>query len=245
MLAQLPLQFEFNTQSSFSNYYPGRNAEVVSLLQQAIQQGNEQFIFIWGETGLGKSHLLHACSQLAHELTQSSFIYSFKPGLLPNTQLLEDLEEIDWVCLDNIDCIAGDSAWEMAFFNFFNRHRDQDRHIILSAHCPPQYLTVQLPDLKTRLNWGLTLKLQELTDDDCIAALKFKAAILGFEIKPQVGQFLLTHFARDLPSLWRLLDELDQASLAAKRKLTLPFLRQLLKNAPARDAKTKKTPTTR
>lgn len=231
MAAQLPVQFEFSAQQSFSNFYPGPNAEIISHLNTAITQGNEQFVFIWGETGLGKTHLLQATCQKAHELDKTSFIFSLEENKLPPVRLLENLEDIDWVCIDNIDCIAGKPEWEQAFFNFFNRHRDQDRHLLLSANSPPNLLTVELPDLKTRLNWGLTLKLQALTDEDCIAALKFKAANLGLALNTQVGNYLLTHFARDLPSLWRLLDELDRASLAAKRKLTLPFLRQLLKES--------------
>lgn len=230
MALQLPVQFEFNTQQTFQNFYPGCNAEIVSHLQTSIINQTEQLIFLWGESGLGKTHLLHASCQLAYEQDLSSFFINLLPEKLPSVSLLDDLELIDWVCIDNIDAIAGVVEWEQAFFNFFNRHRDNDHHLIVSASSPPAFLTVQLADLKTRLNWGLTLKLKALTDADSLAALKFKADSLGFEISPQVGRFLLTHFARDLPSLWQLLDRLDQATLAAKRKLTLPFLRQLLKS---------------
>lgn len=229
MFTQRPVQFEFNTQQTFANYFPGCNAEIVTHLQTAIRQGKEQLIFLWGEAGLGKTHLLHASCQLAHEQWQDSFFISLHPGTLPDISILDDLDHIAWVCVDNIDAIAGVAVWEQAFFNFFNRHRDNDQHLILSASTPPAYVTVQLTDLKTRLNWGLSLRLKALTDLDSLAALKFKADSLGFDISPSVGQFLLTHFARDLPSLWRLLDHIDHATLAAKRKLTLPFLKSLLK----------------
>ncbi|NOT84814.1 MAG: DnaA regulatory inactivator Hda, partial [Methylococcaceae bacterium] len=210
----------------------GGNQEIIAHLQAAIIKRTEQLIFLWGAAGLGKSHLLHASCQLAHEQGHSAFIINLNPEQLPDSSILDDLDAIDSVCVDNIDAIAGVSEWEQAFFNFFNRHRDNDQQLILSAASPPNYLTVQLADLKTRLNWGLTLKLKALTDADSMGALHFKADSLGFEISPQVGRFLLTHFSRDLPSLWALLDRLDQASLAAKRKLTLPFLRQLLKTSP-------------
>lgn len=232
MVVQLPVQFEFNTQQTFQNYYPGCNQEIVAHLQEAILKGTEQLIFIWGESGLGKTHLLQASCQLAYEQHQSSFMISLTAEQLPDPSILDDLETIATVCIDNIDAICGVAEWEYAFFNFFNRHRDNDQHLILSASSPPVYLTIQLPDLKTRLNWGLTLKLNALTDADSLGALQFKADSLGFEISPQVGRFLITHFARDLPSLWALLDRLDQATLAAKRKLTVPFLKQLFKTSP-------------
>jgi DnaA family protein len=101
----------------------------------------------------------------------------------------------------------------------------------LSAACLPKELPIQLPDLKTRLNWGLTLKIQPLTNDERISALIFKANQMGLEISPQVGLFLLTHYDLDLSALWRLLEQLDQASLSAKRKLTIPFLKKILDEA--------------
>lgn len=229
MAVQLPVQFEFNIQQTFSNYYPGSNQEIVTHLQNAINLRTEQLIFLWGAKGTGKTHLLNASCQLAHERLLSSFIYSFKNQQLPSANLLENLETIELVCFDNIDAIAGDTEWEQAFFNFFNRHRDKDQQLILSSSSPPNYLTIQLADLKTRFNWGLTLKLEALTDLESLAALNFKADMLGFKLSPESGRFLITHYARDLPSLWALLDALDQASLAAKRKLTIPFLREFLK----------------
>jgi DnaA family protein len=197
-------------------------------LQQTVAGSGEQQLFLWGATGEGKSHLLQACCQLAQQQELSTFYFDLSLLPLPTTTMLKDLHEVELVCFDNIESIAGDQAWELAFFNFFNLHRERDHKLILSADCPPQYLTIELPDLKTRLNWGLTLKLKPFSDDDKIAALIFKADQLGFEISPQAGQFLLTHYSRDLHGLWVLLEKLDRASLAAKRKLTLPFLRQIL-----------------
>lgn len=93
---------------------------------------------------------------------------------------------------------------------------------------PPKQIPLQLPDLVTRLGWGLTLKLKTLNEEQRITVLTSKANALGFDITPPVGRFLLAHYSRDLPSLWTLLDKLDHATLAAKRKLTIPFLKQFL-----------------
>jgi DnaA family protein len=132
------------------------------------------------------------------------------------------------VCFDNIEHIAGNKAWEQAFFNFFNQQRDQGNYLVLSAECAPNKIAIQLPDLITRLNWGLTLKIQPVSDIDKISTLIFKASKMGFKLSPQAGRFLLTHYNRDFSSLWDLLIKLDRASLAAKRKLTIPFLKKVL-----------------
>ena len=228
MAEQLPLQFEHRVNRSFNNFYPGNNQEVVDHLKNCIAGSGEQQIYIWGGKGMGKSHLLQAASQLAQEQKKTTFYYAFTANALPSTDILAGIDEYEVVCFDNIEAIAGDSDWEHSFFNFYNRHRDQGFKLILSSEFPPTELPVQLPDLKTRLNWGLTLKLQDLSDEDSIKALAYKAKQMGFEISPKIGRFLLDHYARDLSALWELLDRLDQATLAAKRKLTLPFLKEIL-----------------
>jgi len=225
---QLPLQFEFRANQTFEDFFPSTNLEIINHLQKASTGNGERQIFLWGSSGLGKSHLLQACCHRAKSLDLSSFYFSFSTIELTDPDLLIGLEVFDVVCFDNIENLAGNKAWENALFNFFNQHRDQGHILIMSANCAPKQIEIQLPDLKTRLNWGLNLKLQSLSDNDKINLLIFKADKMGFEISAQVGHFLLTHYERDLTTLWGLLTKLDQASLAAKRKLTIPFLKQIL-----------------
>lgn len=228
MAEQLPLHFEFRANQTFNDFFPGTNREIVTHLQRCVAGLGEQQIFLWGKSGLGKTHLLQACCHQAQQQNIRSFYFDLAHAELPDPEILDGLDEYDVVCFDNIECIPGNADWEMAFFNFFNRHRDRGHKLIVSSSAAPNDLAIRLPDLKTRLNWGLTLKIQPLTDSDRIAALIFKADQMGFEIAPQTGRFLLTHYDRDLAGLWALLEKLDKASLAAKRKLTVPFLKQIL-----------------
>lgn len=228
MAQQLPLHFEFRADQTFDGFFPGSNQEVVTHLQQCIKGLGEPQIFLWGRSGQGKTHLLQACCHQAQIQNLSSFYFDLSNAQLPDPLMLIGLDEFGVVCFDNIERIAGNAVWELAFFAFFNRLRDRGHKLIVSASSAPNDIGIQLPDLRTRLNWGLTLKIQTLTDSDRIAALIFKAGQMGFDIAPQAGRFLLTHYDRDLASLWILLGKLDKASLAAKRKLTLPFLKQIL-----------------
>ncbi|SJM91812.1 ATPase regulatory factor involved in DnaA inactivation [Crenothrix polyspora] len=228
MAQQIPLDFEFRANKTFADYFPAANQEVVSHLQRCVAGMGEQQIFLWGHAGQGKSHLLQACCHAMQQRGLRSFYYDLSPRNLNDIDLFTGLDDYDLVCLDNIEHIAGKSDWELAFFNFFNRQRDLVRKLILSASSPPTQINIRLPDLKTRINWGLTLKLQPFSDPDQIAALIFKADKMGFDLSTSAGHFLLTHYHRDLESLWTLLDTLDRASLIAKRKLTLPFLKQIL-----------------
>ena len=228
MAQQLPLHFEFRTNQTFSDFFYGSNHEIVTHLQRCIEGLGEQQIFLWGKPGQGKSHLLQACCHHAQKQNLSSFYFDLSNVQQSSPSILNGLDEYNIVCFDNIEHIAGNVEWELAFFSFFNQHRDHGHKLIVSGLSAPSAIAIQLPDLKSRLNWGLALKILPLTDSDQIAALIFKARQMGFEIAPQAGRFLLTHYNRDPGSIWILLEKLDKASLSAKRKLTIPFLKQVL-----------------
>lgn len=228
MAEQLPVKFEFWANQTFDGFYPGSNQEILDQLKKTVKGTGEQFIFLWGNAGHGKSHLLHACCHEASNQDFTSFYLDLSDPVLTDPGLFTGLEDFEVVCLDNIGSLAGREDWELAFFNFFNQHRDRNHRLILSASYAPNTLAFTLPDLLTRINWGLSLKIQALDDNDKIAALTYKAQQMGFDIAPQAARFLLTHYDRNLSSLWLVLDKLDWASLAAKRKLTIPFLKQIL-----------------
>lgn len=232
MAKQLPLQFVFRANHTFQDFYPGANLAVVDHLRQCVAGRGEAFIFLWGQSGLGKSHLLQACCHEAQKLGLPNFYFDLGLAAGSCVQLFADLEACELVCLDNAEAIAGFPDREQALFNFFNRHRDLGHKLILSAGVSPKELNIQLPDLKTRLNWGLSLKIRTPDDEGRIAALIYKARRMGLEISPQAGRFLLNRADRDMASLWRLLDRLDQASLSAQRKLTIPFLKQIFDEYP-------------
>lgn len=228
MAEQLPLQLDIRAEQSFTSFYTGCHHEIVTALTNTANGKGEQQVFIWGENGTGKTHLLQAACQQAHQQKRTAFYLPFQEKRLPSTAILEGLEDFQLVCIDNVEYCATNKKWELALFNFYNQHRENNHKLILSAHCPPRDLALQLTDLKTRMSWGLTLKLHELSDADRIAAFTCKAKYLGLEISPQVGEFIAKHYARDLPTLWSLLTKLEQATLIAKRKLTLPFLKDFL-----------------
>lgn len=228
MLQQLPLPLAFNPEHGFEEFHPGGNVEVVEHLRHCALGLGETLIFLWGEAGLGKTHLLHACCREAHRNGQTVSYLPLQTLREHGAETLEGLEYQQLVCLDDVEAIVADAEWEHGLFRLFNRLRDNGHRLIVAARTPPAELAIELADLKTRLCWGLTLLLRPLSDDDKLAALSLRARTLGLELSPQVGRFLLSNRQRDLPGLMQLLDQLDHATLAAKRKLTIPFLKTFL-----------------
>lgn len=232
MSRQLPLPFFFTPEHGFDEYYPGGNAEAVEHLRRAACGQAEPLIFLWGEAGVGKTHLLHACCGEAH---RAGCYVSYLPLRLVldfGGEILDGLDDQDLVCLDDVDAVVGDAEWERALFGLFNHLREADRGLIVTAKTPPDGLPIVLPDLKTRLAWGLTLMLRPLADAGKLAALSLRAKQLGLDVPPAVGRFLLSNYRRDLPGLLELVEQLDSATLAAKRKLTIPFLKTFLEEKP-------------
>ncbi len=228
MAEQLPLQFEYRGNQKFATFYPGHNQEIIAHLKACTDHSGEQFLYICGTAGQGKSHLLQACCHQAYEQSHQAFYLTPNLDELPEASILDGLDNMDLVCIDDIDRFLGQANWEQALFNFFNKLRDNNKRLIVASQYSPTQIPVQLSDLKTRLSWGLTLKLQALDDEELIGALQLRANTMGFEISEKSGRFLLAHYTRDSIALWNLLHRLDHATLAAQRKVTIPFLKQLL-----------------
>ncbi len=228
MGVQLPLQFDFNRQQNFASFFPGNNQETHTHLQGFPVNSEHQQIQLWGAAGLGKTHLLQATCQLASEQQLSTFYLALGSTQCPPPSILDGLEDIQLVCLDDIDLIAGQDAWEHALFHFYNAHKNYGHKLLVSTSLAPVELHFSLPDLKTRLGWGLTLKLNALSDEQILGALCARAKQRGFDIPDNVGQFLIRHYDRKMAGLWDMLDKIDQTTLSRQRKLTIPLLKQIM-----------------
>jgi DnaA family protein len=144
------------------------------------------------------------------------------------TEILDDIENCDLVALDDVQCIAGLAEWETALFHAFNRLRDAGKRLLIGAKASPRELGIELPDLQSRLNTALVFHLHELSDDEKLRALQLRASRRGLYLADEVGGYLLTHTGRSMDNLFSALEKLDEASLQAQRKLTIPFVKEVL-----------------
>lgn len=228
MIPQLPLQFEFHKNQTIDSFFVGPNNEVINGLRRFVADADEPYLYLWGTTGSGKSHLINSCCQLAHSQKRNVLLLPMRDLVAMEPERLEGLADSELVCVDDVQLVNHSPDWEIAFFNLFNQLRDNGHQLLVSASCPPTDLDCTLADLKTRLAWGLTLELKPFNDDERLAALISRATSLGMVLSPDVGCYILARFPRDFRSLWQLLEKLNQASLAAQRKITIPFLKQVL-----------------
>jgi DnaA family protein len=225
MPAQLPLSLSIRPSVDFAGFIAGRNGEALSRLRS----GSDPFIFLWGTSGSGKSHLLQACChQSQAEQGRPAYLpFKSEHGLEP--AMLEGLETFSLVCLDDLEVLAGKQDWELAIFNLFNQLREADARLIVACDRPPAKLPLQLADLASRLAWGPCYQLFPLNDEERLELLMSSAERRGMTMSAEIASFLLQRIPRDIHFLTLLIDRLDQASLAAQRRLTIPFVREVLK----------------
>ncbi len=224
MSAQLALGIRLHDGARFENFLPGANAAAV----HEVAEGMEPFVYLWGADASGRSHLLQAaCHAAAGEQRPAAYLPLAGPDpLVP--EVLEGLEGMALVALDDLHAVAGERSWELALFHFYNRAREAGCRVLVAADVPPAELPITLPDLSSRFGWGPTWRLQPLDDEAKCQALQMRARGRGLEMPDEVARYLLRHTSRDLHALFETLEQLDKASLAAQRRLTIPFVREQL-----------------
>ncbi len=221
---QLPLGIGLRDSATFENYYPAGN----ELVLQTLQADEERYVYLWGGKGTGKTHLLQAiCHAAADADRHSAYIpLNALPELSP--EILTGLEQQAVIVLDDIQLIAGHEEWELALFHLYNRAQEAGARLVVSSTVSPAGLALELADLASRLSWGPVFQLESLNDDEKRAALQLRARRRGLIMAEEVADYLLKRGPRDMDSLFTLLNRLDEASLVAQRRLTIPFVRELL-----------------
>jgi DnaA family protein len=235
---QLPLAISPDINATFDNYYISEsNQAVITALQQFVMPAGscEPFIYLCGSQGSGVTHLLEATQNYSQSQSQSkpqplSIQYLPLEELknYPPADILEGMEQLDMVCIDDLQVICGHEQWEQQLFHLFNRLRDTGKQLLVGSHLSPRQLPLQLADLQSRLQWGAVFQLQPLQDQEKAQLLILRAHKLGLELPQEVANYLLQRMGRSSSELIALLKHLDLASLSEQRKLTIPFVKTVL-----------------
>jgi DnaA family protein len=225
---QLPLSVQLRDDATFDNFFPGGNAQVLFALRKLVKGTGEPFIYLWGQPGVGCSHLLQAACHEADGYGLSAVYLPMEELVSYSPEIFDGLEGLDLVCLDNVQAIAGQPHWEEGLFDLYNRLKDDEVRLVIAASSPPAKVGLKLPDLVSRLSWGLSYQIQSLTEPEKLHALQLRANQRGLDLHQDVGRYLLHRCDHSMNRLLVVLDTLDEASLTAQRKLTKPFIREVM-----------------
>lgn len=224
---QLPLGVQLPDTANFQAFQAQANVELLNAARNAAA-GNDIQLYLHGGRDVGKSHILQAaCRQAAENGCRTAYLPLAELAEY-GVAMLDGLADMDLVCLDDIAAVAGERDWEETLVGLIDARHANHKALITACHVPPTELSFELADLRSRLGWGLVYGVHEADDDDKHRLLVQRASQRGLTLSNSVAAYLMRHFGRDVPGLLETLDQLDRASLIAKRRLTIPFIKQVL-----------------
>ncbi len=228
---QLSLGVTLRDDATFDNFFTPdpQHKLTVTALQQVAKGEESSSLVIWGAPGCGLTHLMHAVCHAAHRRgLAAQYLPLREIGGYAAEDICEGMEEAAIVCIDDIEAISGDRRWESSLFHLHNKLRDAGRSMLISAHVSPSSLPVLLADLKSRVLGGLVFQVRALSDAHKQEALVMRARARGMHMPAKVAQFILKRASRDMHDLFLLLNRLDDVSVQRQRKLTIPFVKDVL-----------------
>lgn len=224
---QIPLQLQAPRPDRLEDFVAGPNRAALEAVRHLLDEPGGS-LFLSGPEGCGKSHLLNALCHAAREREMGAFYIALKRLPEEAAAGLEGLQALDLVCVDDFDRVAGNPVWEEALFHCFNEVRAASGRLLISSRQPLSALALGLPDLASRLAWGVRLKLQVPDDAGKLEILRQRARSLHIELPEDVQGYLLKHSKRDMASLLSLVEQIRNAAFAEKRKITVPLAREVL-----------------
>lgn len=223
---QLPLGVRLRERATFESFVAGPNAQAVDRLQRLARHG-AGVCWIWGPRGSGRSHLLQAVCAATPPALRAAYLPL--SGIEPVTAaLLDAWRGVDRLCIDDLPLALGQLARERALFGLFRDAEERGAALIVSADAPPARLRWTLPDIASRFAGSTVYEIRELDEAGQGEALRRRAGLRGVELPDETLRWVQRRWPRDMRVLCELLDTLDDAALAAQRRLTVPFIRAVL-----------------
>lgn len=225
MQTQLPLDFRLRDEATLERFVMGTNRELVSAIASLAAPNQPGFLYLTGGDGVGKTHLLQAISRQC----RSSFYLPLREIAAPSADMFDGFAVADLICLDDIDHLAGQADLELALFSLINQMKEQAASFVVSAGSRPGDCGFGLKDLVSRLNACTQYHVHGLNDEHKRQYLTGDAKARGLTLSQEVIDWIFVHTPRDMQSLTGLMNRLDRESLAAQRRITIPFLKTVLK----------------
>lgn len=217
----------------FEDFWSGPNATALAAIERFAGGAREPVAFLHGPAGAGKTHLLKAAWRTARERGVRAGYLPLGEAAMLDPALVEGWGELDFVTLDAVEKIAGFELWERALFRIAEELRERGATLLAAARRPPDVLGLELPDLASRLAWGPVYALAPLDDAGLAALAGHLARARGLDLPDASAVWLVRRLPRDPASIVEAVGRLDEAALAAQRRLTIPFLRSVLADAMA------------
>ena len=229
---QLVIPVDHGTTYTFDNFFPDDNDDLIQRLVTTVYgESPGSPVYFWGESGVGKTHLLNACCDLARTLERPYHFLTLGDQILQSVAL-QSLAPNTLICIDNLERLRnrplqqGDD--QLNLLTLYERVKEAGGNLLVAGQLPLDQMGIGLADLISRLSMGGSYQISLLSDDQKTLALKQRAAERGIDLSDAVIEFIMSRFERDIASLFALLDKMDSASIQHQRRITVPFIRSIL-----------------
>ena len=223
---QLTFPWNKENKSSFDSFYTTKlNKQLLFLLKD---EALKEDLLIYGAKDSGKTYLLQALCNQFNNQGKSSFFLPMRQAIELSVDILDSLENIELVCIDGLESLVGNKAWEIGLFNLINRSFNSNNRLIFTSAKNIDGMNFELKDLDSRLRKIQSHELHSLADDDILYALKHIANLRSIELGFKEAQYLLTYADRNISDLVKILESLDQLSMEMKRKITIPLIKEVI-----------------
>ncbi|MGC2461083.1 MAG: DnaA regulatory inactivator Hda [Steroidobacteraceae bacterium] len=227
-MKQLPLAMRLRERAVFDSFVAGANLAAVEQLRALARGASAGVYWLSGAQGVGKTHLLQATCAMARSAGADTAYLPLSQLVALGPETLEGWHSSRVVALDDLAAVAGRRDWEQGLFRLYREAEERGAALLASAAAPPLLLNFSLPDLASRFAAATLLPLRPLDESEQRQALRLRARARGLELPEETALYLQRRFRRDLATLYELLDAIDEAALQAQRRLTVPFIRQVL-----------------
>lgn len=227
-MKQLPLAMRLRERAVFDSFVAGANLAAVEQLRALARGASAGVYWLSGAQGVGKTHLLQATCAMARSAGADTAYLPLSQLVALGPETLEGWHSSRVVALDDLAAVAGRRDWEQGLFRLYREAEERGAALLASAAAPPLLLNFSLPDLGSRFAAATLLPLRALDESEQRQALRLRARARGLELPEETALYLQRRFRRDLATLYELLDAIDEAALQAQRRLTVPFIRQVL-----------------
>lgn len=228
-MSQLALPLQLADHAVFASFFDSGNETLVATLTDLAAGGAGHGCWLWGAASTGKTHLLQAVCDKAGDRAIYVPLSMFADA---GPEILEGLASRELICIDDADHVVGQAAWEMALFDLSNQIFDVGAQLIVAAASAPRECAIELADLQSRFAKLPVFQLHVLDEDERVKALQLRSKHRGLDLPDDTARYLLKRSRRDMTSLYEVLDRLDREALRAKRRLTIPFVRNVLEGEP-------------
>jgi DnaA family protein len=218
---QLGLPISLNASMLLESFVA--NKELLRLINQLFLNEKSSEVYIYGASGQGKTHVLQGAVLKALEIDKNA-VYIDCNESFPE-HILDFVDQIDLISFDNIHLISSES--QEVFFDLYNRARQAQIFVLVSGNTLPSDLEV-MKDLKTRLSLAVVYKLEELNDELTMSVIDSQMSQRNLSVNSNVYEYLFKNYSRDLKLLLSTLNDLDKASLQAKKPISIPFVKNFL-----------------